>query len=128
MSNTLMLTQIIGIYVLVASLSGLFYPERAKEALKEVTKSYIIPYFDGAIALIVGLLIILTHNVWNTLAETLVSLIGWLAILEGIAMLLLPQQSLIAFARRFESSKVVRIWSIIGVIIGAYLTYVGFFA
>jgi len=128
MDLTLFLTKVIGIYVLVAGISGLLYPTRAKRAMEEVTRSYILPYFDGAIALIVGLLIVLTHNVWEGLNATIVTLIGWAALVEGFAMLLLPQETLASIAKHFSARSMVMAWSVIAIVIGAYLTFVGFFA
>lgn len=128
MDLTLLLIQVIGIYMLVGGASALFRPDRARRAMEEVSKSYILPYFDGALALIVGLLIVLTHNVWEGLAATIVTLVGWVAVIEGVAMMLLPQNSLARLARYFSSPSIIKAWSVVAIVIGAYLTYTGFFA
>jgi len=128
MDLTQFLSQLIGIYVLVASLSALLYPKRVEKALREVGKSYLFPYFDGALALIFGLLIVLVHNVWDGLAASLVTLIGWLAVIEGGIMLLLPQESIVKLAEKFAGRTTAVAWSVAGLAVGGYLTYVGFFA
>jgi len=51
MDLTIFLAQIMGVYILVSGLSGLLHGERIQKALTEATRSYVIPYFDGAIAL-----------------------------------------------------------------------------
>ena len=126
MDLTLFLAQVFGIYALVGGLSGILHQERMRKALQEVTRSYLIPYFDGVIALLVGLLIVLTHNVWDSLVAGVISLIGWLAIIEGVAMLLLPQKMIVAVARLFDSKGAVLIWSVVALLLGVYLIYVGF--
>jgi uncharacterized protein YjeT (DUF2065 family) len=128
MDLTLFLAQLLGIYMVVAGLSGLLYPVRAKRAMNEVTRSYVIPYFDGALALIFGLLIVLTHNVWNGTVETIVTLVGWLAVVEGLAMLLLPQESITSLLKRFQSQSAITIWSGVALLVGGYLVYVSFLA
>ena len=124
--ETVFLAQVIGVYMLVGSLSGLLYPARMQKAMAEFSKSYILPVFDGALALIVGLLIVLTHNVWEGLAATLITLVGWIAVIEGLAMFLLPQETMMRFAERLGSKSATSAFCVIGVIIGGYLVYYGF--
>ncbi len=126
MDLTMFLAQILGIYMLVAGVSGLLYPSRAQKAMAEVTKSYAIPYFDGAIALIFGLLIVLTHNVWVGAAATIITLIGWIAIVEGVFMLLLPHDMIAKTMERFSGKNMAAGWSMLAIILGGYLAYVGF--
>lgn len=113
--------------MLVAGVSGLLYPARMKRAMDEITKSTLLPYLDGALALVVGLLIVLTHNVWTDLTSGLVSLFGWVALVEGFAMLLLPEDTLKGLMRSLSGKSVATVVSIAAVVIGGYLLYVGFF-
>jgi len=128
MELTLLLTKILGVYMLAAGLSGLFYPSRIQKALSEMTKSYLLPYFDGALALILGLLIVLHHNVWNSATEIIISLFGWIALAEGLALLLLPHGFVMGLAKAFSSKQAASGWSIIAILLGAYLVYAGFLA
>ena len=124
---TLFLVQIIGIYALISGLSGLLYPARLQKAMNEMQKSYVLPYFDGGFALIAGLFIVLIHNVWVGGPASLVSLIGWLAVIEGVVMLLLPQKTIASIAEKFSSKNFALAMSILSLIVGAYFVYNGFF-
>tara|TARA_B100000745_G_scaffold168274_1_gene110065 strand:+ start:310 stop:696 length:387 start_codon:yes stop_codon:yes gene_type:complete len=126
MDLTLLLTQIIGIYLLVAGLSGLFYAERMQKAMAEMTRSYLLPYFDGALALLLGLLLVLNHNVWDSAAEIIISLFGWIALVEGLALMLLPHGFIMGIAKKMVSKQAATGWSIIAILLGAYLAYMGF--
>ncbi len=128
MDLTLLLTKIFGVYLLVAGLSGLFYADRMQKAMAEMTRSYLLPYFDGAIALLLGLLVVLHHNMWNTGAEIIVSLFGWVALVEGIALMLLPHGFVMGIAKKMASKQAASAWSIIALLLGAYLVYTGFLA
>ncbi len=125
---TVFLAQILGVYLLVAGMSGLLYPERMKKAMQEFSKSRIVPYFDGALALIIGLFIVLLHNNWDNLPASLVSLVGWLALLEGFSMFLLPEKNMQDFLKWFKEPSVARATGIFAIVTGAYLTYAGFSA
>lgn len=126
MDITLFLAKIIGIYALVGGLSGLFYAERMQKAMAEATKSYLLPYFDGAIALLTGLMIVMFHNMWETPVQMIVSAVGWIAIIEGLAMMLLPHKMIMGVAKALTSKQAAMGWSIVAILIGAYLVYMGF--
>ena len=126
MDLTLFLAQIMGIYFLVAGIVVLLNPERMRKAMKEAMQSYLLPYFDGAIALIVGLLIVLTHNIWDGLLETLVSLVGWIAIVEGVLMLLLPHKTISRMMEAFMGAQMARLMGVATVVLGLYFVYQGF--
>lgn len=127
MDSTIFLAQIIGVYMLVGGLSGLIYSERMQRAMAEVKNSYIFPYFDGALALIVGLLIVLMHNVWEGAAAILVTLVGWMAIVEGVSMMLLPHDTIMKIAGKLSSKNAAMGFSIIAILVGGYLVWYGFF-
>jgi len=125
-SLTLFLAQVMGVYLLITGVSGLLYPDRMQKAMREFNKSTLFPYFDGAIALIVGLLVLLSHNVWNDLTTSLVTLVGWLAVLEGLAMFLLSEDVLKQMTNKLVDMG--RILGLVAVVAGGYLVYAGFFA
>ena len=126
MDLTLFLAQIMGVYLLVTGVGVLLNPERMRRAMKEAMRSYLLPYFDGAIALIVGLLIVLSHNLWDSLLETLVSLVGWIAVVEGILMMLLPQKTISRMMEAFMGAQMARLMGVASVVLGLYFVYQGF--
>ena len=128
MDLTLFLSQLIGIVLLVMGVSGLLYPERMKAAMQEFKRSTLFPMFDGAIALVVGVLIVLYHNVWTDIQTSIISAIGWLAVAEGLAMYLLPEDSMKGLMKQFTTKSFMRVLTIVAVLAGAYLVYLGFFA
>jgi uncharacterized protein YjeT (DUF2065 family) len=65
--------------------------------------------------------------VWEGLPAIIVTLIGWLAVVEGFAMMLLPQNTLASIARSLSNQRTIKMWAAVALVVGAYLTYVGFF-
>ncbi|HEC32837.1 MAG TPA: DUF2065 family protein [Candidatus Kaiserbacteria bacterium] len=126
MDTTLFLAQIMGVYFLVAGAGVLMNPGRIKGAMGEIRQSYILPYFDGVVVLVVGLLVVLTHNIWNGLLTSLVSLIGWIAVLEGVLMLTLPQKTISMMMQKFMGANLGRFMGVVSVVVGLYFIYNGF--
>jgi len=128
MDLTMFLAQVMGIYLVVVGLSLVLYPKRTSRAIHEIADDYAVPFLGGALALIIGLLIVLTHNVWNDLTSGIVSFMGWAAIVKGSVIFLLPHDSFSDLADKFSSKRASVIWGVIIVVVGAYLVYSGFFA
>ena len=79
----------------------------------------------GLLGVIVGLLIVVTHNVWMSGWPVLVTLIGWISLLQGIARLYIPD----AFVKVYKDmlNKVgFQVWTWVWLLIGVYLIWVGF--
>lgn len=126
MDLTLFLAQVMGVYFIVSGIGALLNPARLNSAMQEAKRSYLLPYFDGAIALIVGLLIVLFHNMWDGLLASLVTLVGWIAVVEGVLLLLLPQKTISAMIQKLMGSQMARFIGVVAVVLGIYFVYNGF--
>src|SRR5262245_23235455 len=88
----------------------------------------VLVWFAGAFLLFAGLLIIALHQYWSGAAAVLVSLFGWFLALRGLLLLAAPQLIERAAAASVGAVPLVRIGFGILVLIGLYLTYVGWIA
>jgi hypothetical protein len=81
----------------------------------------------GWIALVVGLAIILVHNVWfGGAAALLVTLFGWAALIKGIILLFLPPQGADRYFAALHFEQRFYQYAVVLAVLGAYLTYAGF--
>ena len=112
--------------VIVPGIIVLRAPDMGQLAV-EFFKNSLFIWFAGALLLFAGLLIIAFHQYWSSVAAILISLFGWVMALRGLALMAVPKLYEQAGAP-FEAVPAVR--SIFGVlvIIGFYLTYVGWVA
>ncbi|MGG6230063.1 hypothetical protein [Tenacibaculum sp. SDUM215027] len=70
-----------------------FNPKRVKQIvdnLKDARFLIIISLF----AVIIGLLNVLAHNIWEANSKLLVTLFGWLALIKGIILFTFPKQTI----------------------------------
>ena len=79
-------------------------------------------------ALVIGVVIIMTHNVWVTNWTVIITIIGWCELIKGIGMIVFPNMvsKLIQAFRKNEN--LLMVLSIVALIFGAVLTFFGFFA
>ncbi len=92
--------------------------------IKDLAKHISIGVFGGALDLIIGLLIVLQHNIWSVDWIGLITLFGWLALAEGIALLFFPK----VYIKWVEklSDNLMNVMIFVGLLIGIYLAYMGF--
>ena len=82
----------------------------------------------GGLLLFGGLLIIAHHQYWSGLSAILISLFGWFLALRGVALLAAPQLYARAAAAGMNMMPIVLIGFGFLVLIGLWLTFVGWIA
>lgn len=90
MDTSLFLFKFWGWYCVIFFFILCFNPKRIKQIIEDIQdeKFTILISF---LAIIVGLLNILFHNVWEANIRLVVTLFGWLALLKGIMLLTFPR-------------------------------------
>jgi len=78
-------------------------------------------------ALLIGLVLVLTHNVWVWDWMVIITVLGWAALIKGAVILLLPK-SMEYFQGWFKTKTLLMIASLVAIILGVVLGYFGFFA
>jgi uncharacterized membrane protein HdeD (DUF308 family) len=125
MEISYLLARILGITLIVLFSAVLINQDFYKGMWHDVTKHPISLVLSGIILLICGLIIINVHNIWHANWQGLITLIGWLFTLAGISRIVIPNV-ILRFARRMENNITFNLLSVIMLLIGIYLTYMGF--
>jgi hypothetical protein len=87
-----------------------------------------LAWLTGGWLLFGGLLIIAQHQYWSSLAAVLISLFGWFLALRGVVLLAAPELIENAAIAAMDMMPVVRIGFGVLVLIGLWLTFVGWIA
>jgi uncharacterized membrane protein len=123
---TLFLAQVLGPILLLVGISLFTRRKFYLKWLQNIQQSEDILFVSSVGELAAGIAIILNHNLWNTLPEIIITLLGWLMIVEGAVFLLAETKSLKGF---FASSVLAEGWYIFAVLytlLGAYVTSLGY--
>ncbi len=124
MELSLFLAQAWGIYLMVMSLALLINKQNVKLIFAAYRHSSTV-FFSGAIELLIGILTVLTHNVWTTDYRLLITLFGWTALLRGIIRLFQPDLTT-KFVKNFEKNAPIQWLLFVALALGGYLAAVGF--
>ncbi|MGB4076549.1 MAG: hypothetical protein WBK28_02495 [Minisyncoccia bacterium] len=126
MELTIFFAKVLGLYMLIAGLAIFINKRHIMGAIVGLMHERAAQLIGGLIALILGLVVVNLHNEWSTLPAALISLIGWVGVLKGIAYLFLPE----AMLAKLMKSLTERSWyladGIVAVILGLYLSGFGF--
>ena len=95
--------------------------------MEDFVKNAAVIYLGALLALVIGIVIVLVHNVWVWGWPVIITILGWIAILKGIWLLLFPKM-VDDFMQAYLKYEKLRIFHLIFVLLfGALLTYLGFF-
>jgi hypothetical protein len=98
------------------------------DAVAALLQNAPLPFVVGVIALVAGLAMILSHNVWTGgVLPVIVTLIGWLTLIKSLLFLFLPPQAVAGlYLGRLHYEHFFYLYAAISFVLGAYLTYGGF--
>ncbi len=125
MELSIFLAKWLGIYMLAMALIALVRKEQFHRVMRSISASEGILALAGSINLLGGIALLIGHPVWELSWRVLITLLGVLAVIQGILRLGFTEE----IQKRFTPDKMERsYWIIIAVLIvlGLILTYAGF--
>lgn len=127
MEVSIFLAKVLGLWFFIGCLAPLVRPKLFETIVKEFNRSEAFLYFTGFLSLIIGILIIVGHNVWMGW-PIVITLVGWLIFIRGIVRIFFVENSN-KILNWFLANKVyLYISLVVGLVIGLYLLYFGFIA
>ncbi|WP_311270589.1 DUF2065 domain-containing protein [Sphingobium sp. WCS2017Hpa-17] len=119
---TLRLAEIFGLYMIVVGLGGLASPSRWRAVMDDLNRSPGLVVALGFAVFAVGGTLVLIHSIWTDPLAIMVSLIGYVALIEGATLLAVPSP-LIRIGH--WSTGFIRVWASIVLILGILLFLAG---
>lgn len=118
MDSSLFLAKFWGWYLLIFFLVLSFNPRRIKQVFKDLNdeKFLIITAF---MSIIIGLLNILFHNIWEPSWKLIITLIGWMSLFIGLSLFILPRPT-VAWLE-FINIKLVQVIYLLLFFVGLFL-------
>lgn len=126
MNVSIFLAKAIGLYMLFISITYLVNKKRFKNLLMNMMNNAELMLITGFIALILGILIVVSHNIWVKDWRIIITIVGWMALMKGVNIILFPE-FLINFSKKWIQNNVAYYSTfILTFLIGAVLLYYGY--
>ncbi len=106
METSAFIARLIGPFLLVLGLAMLTRPRMIASIIEQSVASTALIFLAGMLALVAGLAIVNVHNVWTADWRVIVTALGWLSIVGGIARML-ASDVLARLGRRFAGLRLV---------------------
>lgn len=105
--------------------AGLLISKEGRDAILSVStdKSFII--LSGFVSLLVGLPVIILHNIWTADVVGFITFMGWISTLKGVVRLAKP--SFVVDKMKRYSERDSKVWLIVATLLGLGLMYAGYY-
>lgn len=126
MDLSIYLAKVIGLYLFIVCFGFLVNKKNLKPIVTEFLKSPPLIFLSGFMALIIGLLLVTSHNVWVMGWPVLITIFGWLSLIKGIIRVVCPQFVVKKVQKWFQNDAFYYITCLIFLIAGLILIYYGY--
>lgn len=119
---TLRLAEAMGLYMILIGIGGLANPPRWRAVMDDLNRSPALVVALGFSVFVVGVTLVMVHSIWTDPLAIIVSIIGYVALIEGALLLAVPGP-LISIGH--WSTGFIRAWAIIALVLGILLFLAG---
>ena len=125
--RTRTLARVIGPFIVIVPGIVIIRAPNLGTMLSALFQNEALVWMMGALLFFCGLLIIAFHQYWRSPAAVMISLFGWFLAIRGFILLAAPQLILRGGMASMQMVPLVRAGFFLIVLIGLWLTYVGWF-
>lgn len=120
---TIWIAKFLGPIILVLSIPMIVTPGQLEETTRRFLEDRPLILISGMLAMVAGLAIVNTHNVWEWNWSIIVTLFGWALVLGGALRILAPGIAHDVGGAMIRSLIVTRVAGMIWAFLGVFLTY-----
>src|SRR5579864_6359532 len=91
MDVSIFLAKALGLYLTIISIIYLLRPKLITQVLNKMSDDPAVLCLTAIMTLIVGILLVLTHNIWAANWTIVITILAWLTLLKGIVRLAFPE-------------------------------------
>lgn len=120
--------QVIGLVYLAIGLGMLVNARFYETMLKRMIEDEVALFITGLAVLVIGYFLVAYHNIWVGGSTIIITVFGWMALLKGLMLVIIPEQSINLYKYIRITKGQMSLYGIIVLILGAICLYFGYFA
>jgi hypothetical protein len=125
MDLSLFLAKVLGLYLVIVSLAVLWRRREILALVDNLQSQRWFFYWSGSVGLLLGLALVISHNIWEASYLGVITALSWLTLIKGLAQLLLAER-LIPWWQRFMRQPTYSVLMVIILVVGLWLAWIGF--
>jgi hypothetical protein len=126
MRDSAFIARLMGPLLLVNAAAILVNRKGFQEMIAGAARNPAVIYLAGLLTLLAGLLIVEFHNVWSAGWPVLITIIGWLAIMGGIARTMFPARMAAIGESMVGRERLMVGGAVVSALIGGFLIIKGY--
>lgn len=124
--HSLFLAQIMGLYMIIMPIILIQRRDLYRNILRGVEKSSLTLMMGGTFWLIVGLILVDLHNIWEWRPLVVITIVSWIILIKSILWLSMPEKML-AWCKKISQSSWFYLHMGITALLGVFMIAKGFF-
>jgi hypothetical protein len=125
METSIFLARFLGTFIVIGMIAVAFNYRTYVKLVEEEKHNPVFVIATGMMALLLGLFIVVMHNVWTWGWQVIITLIGWAALLKGASRMFFPT-TMWQVDKSFVQPVIIYPLVVIFLIVGLYLMFVGY--
>ena len=125
METSILIAKIISVIYLSFGVGLIFDTSFYKKGIEKLLDSASFTILAGMIAVIIGIVIIEFHNIWEKNWTIVITIVGWIALIKGILLLTFPK-SMVFFKPMFQLENLYKFLAPLVILFGLIFAYFGF--
>lgn len=126
MEHSMFLAKIIGWFYVIVAVGMIFNPRAYRKIMEDFSVNNALVYLSGIFTLLIGFLIVLTHNIWQANWRVIITVFAWLGLMKGVWLLLFPNT--VAKITAFYQKRMgfLRFYAVLILALGIFLLLKGY--
>lgn len=126
MAPTILLAKVCGLFLVIVGTAIALSRHEFVNVVADFARERLLRTVVSAIELLAGLFMVMLHNDWSSVPAGIISLFGWMLVVEGVVYLTLPNETVERLTAPFNSPPLYLFGGIAAVAMGVYLAVYGF--
>jgi hypothetical protein len=126
MENSRVLAKVIGPLLIILAVGVFLNLETYQHLFAEFCKSAALCYLGGFVALLLGLIILQFHNVWEPRWPVVITILGWIMVVKGVVIIVFPGLILYLWCPPAGSAALLIFSLGISLVVGVFVTIKGY--
>lgn len=126
MDTSILLARLVGPLFVLVGFGVLLNTEHYAAMTSSFLRNSELYYFSGALSFLIGMALVLHHNLWVADWRVMITIIGWMALFKGMVRILLPTLGSKYAGKLAQPNPMLYGTAALILVVGAWLTYEGF--
>ncbi|MEA1929874.1 MAG: DUF308 domain-containing protein [Patescibacteria group bacterium] len=121
MESSIYLAEVFGWYLIIIGVIFIWKQKELKPTMHEIAGNRSLIFVVSILELLAGLFLVLKHNIWTSDYRIVITIIGWLALIEGAIYLIMSPKDTANWIKGFNKPSWYVGGGIVAIVIGIYL-------